>query len=341
MASAHPSPREVSDDVGRFLAGNSASTNNLHALGRLISSAMDLEEVDAPITAGSLLRAMERDLRWLLPRLVYRGRALSLENFRRWAAQFPPDLAPLATHLTRQIAERYYFGADLYFSAIDTLIKNSGIREGSRVVFCRWQHMGASAPTVAHDLKNQGRWNVLGEINLDEPVGSWPTFVRPEPDYFVLADDFVGSGETLAKLFRREPKWAPGLLQDYKSSELRVLVVAGFEDGIRSARSAMSEAAARRSRIITAKLFREQDTCFDATSSILTNDTQREAFRRFCLDAAREYFPTMNPRMRLGFGKLGSLVIFFNTVPNNTLPILWHTTGRWFPLFPASGLLTG
>lgn len=40
----------------------------------------------------------------------------------------------------------------------------------------------------------------------------------------------------------------------------------------------------------------------------------------------------------LGFGDLGALVAFHNTVPNNTLPIFW-SNGRvgdkeWKPIFP-------
>jgi hypothetical protein len=90
--------------------------------------------------------------------------------------------------------------------------------------------------------------------------------------------------------------------------------------------------------MLAAKLFQDEDTCFNPTSKILLSHEQREQFRSLCLDLADKYFSSMKPEMRLGFDNLGAIVVFFNTVPNNSLPILWHTAGTWFPLFPASGL---
>ncbi len=86
-------------------------------------------------------------------------------------------------------------------------------------------------------------------------------------------------------------------------------------------------------------LFGEEDTCFHDNSRILTRTQVRVSFRSFCLTVADNYFTSLCGTFRLGYGGLGALVVFSNTVPNNSLPLLWYDQSKWIPLFPASGLL--
>jgi len=339
LSADHPSPREVATDVGEFLANYSGTPENLHAVRRWLSLALDLADVRAPITTEIVRRAIESDLQWVFSRLVYRGRALTLDRFQRWISQFPTPHSPLAMHLVRQIADAYYVSNEAYFDALNDLIQGSGVPPNSRVVFCKWQHTGASAPAVAHDLKNQANWKVLGEIDLDQPSSSWPTFAGPEPAWFVLADDFVGSGGTLATFFANKSDGLSALLEKYRLAKVRILTVVGFESGLRLAQRAIPASHRSRVQILAARLFQNEDTCFHPTSKILVHKEQREQFKNCCLELAKVHFETMKPEMRLGYDNLGAIIVFFNTVPNNSLPILWYTTGHWFPLFPASGLL--
>jgi hypothetical protein len=89
---------------------------------------------------------MQEDLQTILPRIPYRGRQLTLADFRRWAEQFPLDLQPLAAHMVREIAEYYYISQQKFHEALQRLIKGSDIPPGSPVIFCKWQAMGHSAP---------------------------------------------------------------------------------------------------------------------------------------------------------------------------------------------------
>ena len=338
MASMHAFPREVKADVGAFLSAQLTIPQNLHSVRRWLNSAFESLAEGTPVSAEALQRAMGRDLEWILPRVTYRGRQLTIAHFSRWAGQFPKELSTIPIHLARLIADRYYLSMGAFYEALERLIRESGVPEADRVAFLKWQHLGQSAPAIAHDLKNQARWRIVGEIDLDQDERLWPDLTSEQPRWFILADDFVGSGTTMTKLFSDKRTGFLKLLHVYPESEVRVLIVCGFEAGLRAVRAKSLECLRHRVRLLCHWMLSEKDTCFHRTSCILTDDKQRDRFRRFCLEAARRHFPTLKRQMHLGYADLGAFVAFFNTVPNNSLPILWHDTGTWYPLFPASGI---
>lgn len=199
--------------------------------------------------------------------------------------------------------------------------------------------MGRSAPSIAHELKNQARWRLIGEIDLDDDEHRWMNFSPPGSHFFVLADDFIGSGRTLRRLLADEEAPLPLLLSRHPKSEARILLVAGFEEGLRSVLKDAKQRCPGRIKIVLFRRFTEADTCFRESSRIIRAEDQRGRLQQFCVEVAERHFPSLSPSMRLGYAGLGALVVFYNTVPNTSLPILWHDTGTWVPLFPASDLV--
>jgi hypothetical protein len=59
--------------------------------------------------------------------------------------------------------------------------------------------------------------------------------------------------------------------------------------------------------------------------------------KSFCETVGKDY--GFHPKLWLGYEDSQALIVFPDTVPNNSLPILWHDQGRWKPLLPASGIL--
>lgn len=55
--------------------------------------------------------------------------------------------------------------------------------------------------------------------------------------------------------------------------------------------------------------------------------------KRFYEDLIKRRLPDVEERYREGWGKLQLAYAFEHAVPNNCLPILWHQTVKWNPLF--------
>lgn len=321
-----------------LLQGSQLLIDNLSSLRRGLETALVITGDLQKVTEDILNQAMTEDISWVLPRLEYRGKRLTTEAFGQWRNQFPPEFRAIASDIVLKIARRYYTGAEKYYRSIQFLIRQSNIPQGATVTFCKWEGLGKSGPRVAHTLKNQAGWKVARfEVDLSMPNYMWPKLTVEEAQWFILADDFVGSGETLARLWR--PKTAPirQLLDRYPRSRMRILIVQGFSKGLTEVQKVIGSFRDK-VRLVPADVLSEEDRCFHPTSKILPVASQRELFRRFCLDIANKKFLALPSRFHLGYDAMGALAVFYDTVPNNTIPVLWCSQGSWQPLFPVSGM---
>lgn len=78
----------------------------------------------------------------------------------------------------------------------------------------------------------------------------------------------------------------------------------------------------------------DSDRCFSNASVIFPNVADREKARSICY----EYGNAIIRDRDSAFGYSGSqaTVVFSNTCPNNSLPILWKKTPNWQPIFERS-----
>jgi hypothetical protein len=310
----------------------------LRALRRWIASAARRRTKDGVVSMDALTRAVIHDLESICVQLRYCGHALDVSRFERWAAQFG-DLQSVAFHLLRWIAREYFINDREYFKAIDALIGRSAISSRTRVIFCKWQSEGQSGPRVANQIKNRAHWRIDAgcEIDLTRDESEWPQLDANASYQLVLVDDFVGSGRTISRLFVGNDAPVRRLLAKLPSARLWIGIIVGFDRALRSALSAIEEFGARVT-VTPYKLLTEDDRCFSDTSRILANATTRSRVKDFCLQTAKTHYPSLSRNIRLGFNDTAALVVFHDTIPNNSLPIIWHNEGTWFPLFPASGL---
>lgn len=312
--------------------------DGLRALRRWVASAARSRTKDAVVSGDNFMRAVIHDLETVCSQLRYCGHALDVLTFERWAAQFG-ELQSVAVHLLRWISREYFISDREYFTALDALIRRSGIARRSRVIFCKWQSEGQSGPRVANQIKNRAHWRVDAgyEIDLTRDETDWPQLDGNISYQLVLVDDFVGSGQTISRLFVGDDAPLRRLLVKLPHARLWIGIIVGFDMALRDAHRAIGEYGSRVT-VTPYRLLTEQDKCFSDTTRIFANPATRSKVKEFCLQAARMHYPELPRNLRLGFNDTAALVVFYDTVPNNSLPIIWHNEGTWLPLFPASGL---
>ena len=281
---------------------------------------------------GNIADIPLRDLQYIMKAVSYAGRSFDISLLRKWLLQFPEPARPLLLGVVRHIGTRYYVSEAEYYRLLRRCIGQSQILARSRISFLTFEALGKSNPLVAHQLKTQGGWQPQAEVRLNDPP-SWPTFDR-DPEWLILADDFVGTGQKLGELVTLLPE----LFAKYPHSKLRVLVVIAFKSGLLKVEEALrpwGEQAA----LILGDVLDESDTCFGESSRILTSDAERALLKETCRQVAESYFPgLLQDDSYLGYGGLGAITVLNYSIPNNSLPILWFDRSNgWQPLFPRSG----
>ena len=143
----------------------------------------------------------------------------------------------------------------------------------------------------------------------------------------VLIDDFAGTGRTLVDGLKRELD----TLQSANAEGIRIILLALV--GFVSARARIERFIERNNLDATVYFCDElgdEHRAFADTSEVFPDRRERERARQI----AETKGVTIEKRQPLGFRGDQALVVFYQSCPNNTLPILWSRNKDWWPLFP-------
>jgi hypothetical protein len=147
----------------------------------------------------------------------------------------------------------------------------------------------------------------------------------------VIVDDFAGTGETLVKGIQRcEKKIEKDVWRKYlDDGRISLFVMYSFPEALDNIRSKCHGV-----NVVGSTVLGDELRSCGEEAGIFDDDRDRRFARDIVLQLGRELYPDAP----LGFGSLGALVAFHNTIPNNTLPIFWsngRVGGRaWNPIFP-------
>ena len=147
----------------------------------------------------------------------------------------------------------------------------------------------------------------------------------------IFIEDIIGTGRQICEGYRSFIEETHKILS---SRDINVFIAAicGTENGKRNIENCIQEYSIEAGVYIIDSLI-DSDKCFNENSSVFENDEDR----RKSLSIAQEYGKKVDKKQPLGFEDSQLLITFFDTCPNNTLPIFWSLEKGWKPIFPKYG----
>jgi hypothetical protein len=284
----------------------------------------------------------EDDLLPIADKLVYLGKQKDVAEIRRWLRQFDDDSRiEIAFLLLKRLAERGFVNQGASISVqnrMQEVIQAERLKIGGgswHVVRGRNDNLcitfvdsdTKSGAVTARELAKRLRPGKCGSF---EEIQPWLKSHMETDPLLVIADDFSGTGTTasdgLSRLRKLDPDSTNRLI---KEGRVVCCVQSAFPEASETIRSQYPTA-----RFVAIETFGEDVRALDESAAIF----ESEGDLRFAKDALLQIGRQLWPQHPLGYGDIGGLVAFHNTVPNNTLPIFWCAgtvnNRQWLPLLP-------
>ena len=151
-------------------------------------------------------------------------------------------------------------------------------------------------------------------------------------DILVLLDDIIGSGRSLSTFYRVNIKHQ--LVREGFALNIYAVCVAYMIESV----DFLEKEIAGIQIIGTG-----YNKAFVTPGSVFGYRPKMLPVRQFCYEYGKPLFILHDYDKKadiphpLGYDNSQALIVFAHAVPNNTLPIIWSSKGKWFPLYPRSG----
>ena len=264
----------------------------------------------------------------------YRGRAVEPLKVRQWLEQFGtlPDqrlMFRLLSHVKIYDEDlvRHKMG-EAYGIVRRNLLTVAGSASARRsdIIVSFLDHSAAkSGPTYCRLFASENR---IASSSV-QPIDALENLVQG-PEKFqklVIIDDFCGTGGTIIDGLDT----VINSLRLVNKARIQIVIVALV--GFSAARDAIEKYIDDKGLdavVYFCDELGDEDKAFSENSTIFADEAERERARSIAEAKGAQLF-RRNP---LGFRDTQATIVFYQSCPNNTLPIFWSASGDWVPLFP-------
>ena len=263
---------------------------------------------------------------------LYQGKSITTHHVRAWLDQF-------ANNIERRLMFKLLQSVSFYnegkirekLTIIHKHVRQgmtSSIKEGERsnraILLSSFGNPAKSSSSYARLYASENK--IFGEnVSSLEDIDK---FISKDKEKritrLVFIDDIIGSGNTIIEGLQNLNSRCGAIL---KSRGIRVIVanICGLESGREAIESIKYDFDFD---IYICDVLSNSDRCFSEESSIFSVEERKQA-----RDIAHKYGSKLQKRQPLGYADSQLLIVFRDTCPNNSLPILWDTKEFWMPLF--------
>lgn len=262
----------------------------------------------------------------------YRGRPITEDRIRAWLAQFGSlENQWLMFHLLQGIT---FYKRDTirtkmkeaYGIVVRGLVHKIESRRRRRDILVSYlDQIGKSGSQYAKLFTEENEiyyGNVVERGKLSAALTSGNSIKA-----VVFVDDFVGTGNSACAYFEQLAADCGQVLRS-RGIKAYFVVLCGFQSAI----SKVEKKLLQLDLPITIHVCDPLDDsarCFSETSYVFAGVIERQKAK----DIASTYGLRLQKGTPLGYGNCQAAVVFADSCPNNSLPILWNRSSNWTPLF--------
>lgn len=238
---------------------------------------------------------------------------MSEDLITHWVSQFPNKNKPTAVKVLSNII---YFSAEEMRSMTNMLVGNilslHKKVKPENIYFFPIGGVGSSAQLIARLIKDNNRINASNVLTLLD-IEKIPA---DKIEVAVLFDDFSGTGNSIQEWWNTVEQL---VLPKAKNITFGLLVLNHI--ALSQIKKISNDVVVKYSRLLKPKM-----NIFSHSCKSFTN-----AEKHIISDACKK--TGCGPDYAFGYGKCGLLLAFKHCCPNNSLSILWCSSGRWRGIF--------
>jgi AAA+ ATPase superfamily predicted ATPase len=302
-------------------------------LGDEMADAMQQAEDAAYVTSPEISELAER---WSL----YRGRKVTSEDIRRWLSQrssFRDQrllfkmLKSLRFLNEEEVREKLRLAHSIVKTHTSPFTPETRAQRRFDIMVT---YVDGPAKSGSRYADRYAEENLISTTCVVEPQNFAARVIEHENrrditvNGVIIIDDIAATGRSLAE---NVENFVNNNAQFLKDRKITVVVVAllATREGDEHVRAAMESVKDIDIDFRSCEIIQKKHFAFGQGNGIWASQEEADKAKSLSLEIGRAVYP----RQPLGFGDLGLLAVFYDTCPNNTLPILHGRSGSWLPLF--------